>query len=228
MDMARFSSVEAFYASEAYINFRIVIILQRGVRCEKCGCVPREARSLHLHHKIELTPDNINDVMVTLNPQQVIMLCHDCHDEQHKRFAYAPVKRVFIVYGAPCSGKTTYVQNAIVKGDLVVDMNTLFHAVSGMGQYDKPNVLLQNVYAMHNALIDNIKVRYGKWYTAYVIGGYADKSKRERLADELGAELVYCEATEQQCIDRLIADPERPNKEEWKQYIRKWYEEYRA
>lgn len=224
--MPRYSIVESFYASTPYKNFRNIIILQRGVRCEKCGVIPARSSLLHLHHVTELTPENIHDATITLNPERVLLLCHDCHDAEHKRFGQTPGKRVFIVYGPPCSGKTSYALDAMSKGDMLVDMDLLFYALSGMGLYDKPGNLIQNVYAIHNTLIDNIKVRYGKWYTAYVVGGYADKRKREKLADDLGAELVYCEATKEQCIERLMADGEKPHKEEWKLYIDRWFAEY--
>ncbi|WP_438495906.1 hypothetical protein [Paenibacillus sp. IHBB 3054] len=41
-------------------------------------------------------------------------------------------------------------------------------------------------------LIDNIKTRLGKWGTAWIIGGFPEKFKRERLAKDTGAELIYC------------------------------------
>ena len=32
-----------------------------------------------MHHVIELTPENINDISIALNPDNLISLCHDCH-----------------------------------------------------------------------------------------------------------------------------------------------------
>ena len=32
-----------------------------------------------MHHVIELTPINITDKRVALNPDNLISLCHDCH-----------------------------------------------------------------------------------------------------------------------------------------------------
>ena len=47
--------------------------------CVKCG-VPAE----EVHHKEHLTPENIGDVSVTLNPDNLISLCRDCHFEEHR------------------------------------------------------------------------------------------------------------------------------------------------
>ena len=78
-------------------------------------------------------------------------------------------------------------------------------------------------------LIDNIKTRYGKWNNAWVIGGYADKYKREKLAEDLGAELVFVEVSKDECLRRLEQDEDRRyRKDEWKKYIEKWFSEYVA
>lgn len=41
------------------------------------GRVHNPAEEVHL--KKELTPDNINDISVTVNPDNLISLCGDCH-----------------------------------------------------------------------------------------------------------------------------------------------------
>lgn len=48
--------------------------------CVLCGNVAEE-----VHHKIWLTPSNINDTNITLNPLNLICLCRDCHMKQHRR-----------------------------------------------------------------------------------------------------------------------------------------------
>lgn len=37
-----------------------------------------------LHHKIPLTPENIHDKNITLNPDNLIFLCRECHRAQHE------------------------------------------------------------------------------------------------------------------------------------------------
>ena len=226
-----------FYKSKEWTNFRQQIIIDRMVdgviKCEKCGRTIVESKQIHIHHKTELTPANINDVMISLNPDYVEVICKGCHDEEHNRFCKGAVhrkeKRVYIVYGAPMAGKTSYVRDNMQVGDIVVDMDKLYQAVSLQPIYDKPNDLKYNVLAIKNLLIDNIKTRYGNFRTAWIIGGYANKVDRERLASDLGAELVFIDASKDDCYYRLqyCNDYRQQHQEEWKKYIDEWFELYR-
>lgn len=227
--MAKYAILQSFYASEAWQKFRLAIIAERGLRCEYCGKLVTRAKELTLHHIIELTPENVHDVMISLNHENVMIVHHDCHNQIHNRFGYQPGRSVYIVFGAPLSGKKSFVQERMRRGDLVVDMDALYHAVSMLPSYDKPDNLLSNVRGIHNLLIDNIKTRYGKWNNAWVIGGYAEKFKRERLADDLGAELILCDASKEECLRRLEADEARRyRQDEWRGYIEKWFEQFIA
>lgn len=225
--MAKYAILKSFYASEKWQKFRLAIIAERGLRCEHCYKTVTKAGDLTLHHKIELTPENVNDVNISLNPENISVVHHDCHNKIHNRFGYKPEKEVYIIYGSPLSGKTSYVKENMSRGDLVVDMDSLYEAVSFLPSYDKPDNLLSNVRVIHNQLIDNIKTRFGKWNNAWVIGGYADRYKRERLAEELGAELIFCDVSKEECLRRLSIDGERKYRiDEWEAYINKWFDQY--
>jgi hypothetical protein len=109
-------------------------------------------------------------------------------------------------------------------GDIVLDMDALWKAISFQDEYVKPKNVRFNIFALRDSLLDQIKTRYGQWYDAYIIGGYPDKYERERLAKELGAEFIYCESTKEECIERL----EKSNKHrEWLDYINDWWDKYR-
>lgn len=227
--MAKYSILKSFYASEAWQKFRLVIISQRRLRCEHCGERVVKAKELTLHHIKELTPENVHDTSISLNPDNVLLVHHECHNKIHKRFGRRPEKGVFIVFGPPLAGQEEYVQNYMSRGDMVVDMDGLYHAVSMLPEYDKPDNLLGNVRGIHNLLIDNIKTRYGKWNSAWVLGGYADRYKREKLANDLGAELIFCDVSREECLRRLETDEDRRyRKDEWRGYIEKWFDGYTA
>ncbi|MFK7692870.1 HNH endonuclease [Paenibacillus sp. HJGM_3] len=205
----------------------MVIIIERGLKCEHCGQRVTNSKELTLHHITELTPENVHDPMISLNPANVMVVHHDCHNEIHNRFGYKKEAGVFIVYGPPLSGKADYVRHHMARGDLVVDMDRLYAAVSMLPYYDKLDGLFSNVIGIHNQLIDNIKTRFGKWRSAWIIGGYADRFKRQRLASELGAELIFCNISREECLRRLDVDGERQyRKDEWRVFIEKWFETY--
>ncbi len=225
--MAKYAILKSFYASIEWQTLRMVLIGQRGLHCEYCTGIVARSSELTLHHIIELTPENVNDAMISLNPDNIMIVHHECHNKIHNRFGYQASNGVNIIYGPPMSGKNTYVKHHLSRGDLVVDMDRLYSAVTMLPYYDKPDGVFSNVIGIHNLLIDNIKTRLGKWNSAWVIGGYADKYKRERLANDLGADLIFCNVSQDECLRRLDADEDRRyRKDEWKKYIAKWFEQY--
>ncbi|MBU5670261.1 hypothetical protein [Paenibacillus brevis] len=229
--MARHSVLQAFYTSQEWIDFRMILIVERskkdGIYCEHCGLRVLKSRDVVAHHEIELTPDNVHDHTISLNPALIKLVHHTCHNEIHKRFGAKRARSVYLVYGPPLSGKKTFVSERMMRGDIVVDMDKLYEAISLQPSYDKPDNLFSNVMGIHNLLLDNVKTRMGKWGDAWVIGGYPDKFRRERTANDLGAELVYIEATKDECMSRLNTDPQRQHVQaEWRGYIDKWFEQY--
>lgn len=230
--MASHIILDNFYKSQIWIDFRHLTIAQRttpeGTYCEHCGNIIEDEQQITLHHVKELTPENVNDRMISLNPDNVIIVHHRCHDEIHHRFGQGK-KHVYLVYGPPLSGKKTYIRDHAMHNDIVVDIDVLFNAITINDLYNKPNSLLANVRVIHDALLDNIKTRYGKWSNAYIIGGYADKYKRDKIIQDLGAEPIYIAASRDECISRLRSDSKRLHRiDEWIGYIDKWFDEYRC
>ncbi|AIQ17058.1 hypothetical protein H70357_10600 [Paenibacillus sp. FSL H7-0357] len=226
--MARHAILQAFYTSEVWRLFRLTLIGERGNGCQRCGRIIAKSVDIIGHHKIELTPENVNDHSISLNPDLVELICYDCHNQEHKRFGYQNRKEVFLVYGPPLSGLLELVRQQMSRGDLIVNMDMLYSALSGLPDYDKPDALFSNVIGVQNFLIDNIKTRLGKWGTAWIVGGFPEKFKRDRLAEETGAELIYCPVSREDCLARLESNEAlQYRKDEWRGYIEKWFEQYR-
>ncbi|MDP4095462.1 hypothetical protein OIN60_01475 [Paenibacillus sp. P96] len=225
--MARHALLQNFYTSDKWRRFRLSLIAERGNRCAHCENIIARSIDIIGHHKVELTPELVNDHSVSLNPELVELICYDCHNKEHKRFGYQHTKSVYLVYGPPLAGKMELVRQHMHRGDLIVNMDGLYVALSGLPEYDKPNALFSNVAGVQNFLIDNIKTRLGKWGNAWIVGGYPEKFKRERLAKDTGAELIYCAAAYDQCIARLQSEEAlRHRQDEWRAYIDKWFEQY--
>ena len=183
-----------------------------------------DTSKLIAHHIQELTPETVTDASVALNPANVELVCFDCHNKAHKRYGQG-THHVYLVYGAPCSGKSTLVRQMMHRGDLVVDMDLLFYAVSGCSLYDKPDQLKSDVFAVRSLLLDRIQHRAGRWGDAYIIGGYPFKLEREELARKLGAELIFCGLPKAQC--KANARASRGNlAKAWEGYIERWFDDY--
>lgn len=195
-----------------------------NIICEYCQKPIVRAYDIIGHHKTELTPENVNDYSISLNPENIALLHHRCHNYTHNKLGYSQ-REVFLVYGAPLAGKTSWVQENKNEGDLVIDMDSIWQSISGEPRYKKPARLKAVAFKVRDAELEAVKYRQGKWLNAYIIGGYPMQGERERLAKELGAREVFIEATEEECLARLEEDQQR-DKEEWRGYIADWFRRY--
>lgn len=67
-----------FYLSTAWRRTRAYIIKRDFGLCVRCG-KPGEI----VHHKVHLTPENINDLSIALGEDNLELLCRDCHAIEH-------------------------------------------------------------------------------------------------------------------------------------------------
>lgn len=216
-------SLGTFYNSREWRGLVDILRQERTgadgiLRCEECGEPIVRRYDCIGHHVIELTEENVNDAMIALNPENIRLIHFRCHNAIHRRFV-TYVRRVFLVYGAPCSGKTTWVREVAEADDLILDIDRLWEAVCVSDRYHKPARIRENVFGLRDCLIDQIRVRAGKWRSAYVIGGYPLRSERDRMCGLLGAEAVYIDTDEATCIARAETD-------EWRGFVRDWFAEY--
>ena len=192
--------------------------------CNYCGKPITRAYDIIGHHKTELTDENCNDYNISLNPDNVVLVHHRCHNYIHNKFGYKE-RQIFLIYGAPLSGKTSYVRESMNSGDLIIDMDNIWQCISGCDRYVKPNNLKSVAFKIRNELIECARYRNGKWRNVYIIGGYPIQSDRERLCKELGAREIYIECDKEECLRRLEASNDR-DKDEWKKYIEGWFNIY--
>ena len=68
-----------FYQSKAWRKVRDYVFKRDLKLCVRCG-KPGEI----VHHKIYLTPENINDPEISLNADNLETLCRDCHAAEHE------------------------------------------------------------------------------------------------------------------------------------------------
>lgn len=232
-----FNSLAAFYNSDMWRNFRLSLIAERtnkadGVLyCEHSNAPIINGYEIVAHHKTPLTMQNVNDFSISLNPENIMLVSHKAHNEIHARFGNCAGRKVYYVYGAPCSGKTTFVNSVKGNSDIVVDVDNIWQCITGGARYEKPNALKYNMFEVRKCLIDMVKNRYprvGGWERAYIIDGGAARTKRENLIKELGAEVVFIDTDKETCLKRLANDTGRTTaqKKEWEEYINKWFAEY--
>lgn len=228
---------QKFYKSKEWEAFRKVIIAERTdadgyIKCAICNKPILKKYDLIIHHKQELSDANVNDAMIALNPDNVECVHFRCHNQIHNRFTeghdstYKAVKKhVHIVYGSPCSGKSTWVHENAAADDLIVDMDSIWQMISINDRYQKPASLKSVVFDMRDAMYDIIKYRHGKWHDAFVITGGALKGDRDRLVQRIGADdLIYIDTPKDECIKRCINRNDQP--EDWIRFINEWFDSF--
>ena len=70
--------VEKFYKSKAWQKTRDSYIAYRNGKCERCA-----SAGVIVHHKIYITTRNINNPEITLNFNNLELLCRKCHNQEH-------------------------------------------------------------------------------------------------------------------------------------------------
>lgn len=214
-----------FYKSDDWRSLRQIIIAERlndeGMTiCEHCGKPILKSYDTILHHVIPLTEDNVNNADISLNPERIQIVHVKCHNRIHNRLSDV-YQNIYLVYGSPCSGKSTYVQDNAEYGDIVVDIDSIWECISGCDRYIKPKKLNTNVFGIRDELIRMIRMRVGKWNNAFIVGGYPLSSERERLCKMLGAREIFIDTPKEECLRRCI---DRPN--DWSKYIEEWWEKF--
>lgn len=71
-----------FYKSDAWKIARQIKIMKTNGLCERCGGI-----GVEVHHIQRLNVDNVKDASVSINPENLELLCRECHNEEHKRFS---------------------------------------------------------------------------------------------------------------------------------------------
>lgn len=226
--MARTPELQRFYASKRWRDLRNMFVIERHGICDRCGKdFSTDTTLLNAHHKEHLTDETLADPAVAVNPDNIEILCSRCHALQHRQRGFIKKrKEVFIVYGSPLSGKTSYVRDNMDAGDLVVDLDAIRAAISFQPLYESPAPLVNTSFAVRDFLYDQIRIRSGGWQTAWIIAGLPRKDDRDRLAARLGASLILMEATKDECYKRLYAADDGRDLTSWEQYIDNWFRDY--
>lgn len=218
-----------FYKSHEWESLVKVLRVERvnadgDLICAHCGKPIVHKYDCIGHHIEPLTEQNYKRAEIALNPENIALIHHRCHNKIHDKLGLSYTKQVFLVYGSPLSGKTTFVKDNMNAGDIVCDMDSIWECISAQPRYTKPKRLTQNVFAVRDLILDMIRTRRGNWLNAYVIGGYALVSERERLVRSLGAREIFIDTPKEECLTRL-KESDR-NQSEHKKYILDWWERF--
>lgn len=233
--MRYFTKVDDFYKCKEWRQLKEILMNERvnengELICEYCkrpilhtyDCIPH-------HYKIPLTLENVNDPNVSLNKDNLMLVHFKCHNKLEHRFSKYE-RKVYLIVGASCSGKTTFVkENAVGEEDLILDFDNIWQSISINDRYVKPNRLKPIAFAMRECLMQQIKMRVGKWVNCYVLSTEPYVMNRKRLCDELGVnEVIYMDTSKEECIKRLHNNPQGRDIELYERLINEYYENFQG
>ena len=242
--MRTYDNVTQFYNGQDWANCKAQVTEERlrdgALYCEHCGQIvlksfnPNEKNNkgaIVYHHKKYLTNQNVNDASIAINPENIAILHWGCHNELHNRFnGWQPVERkVYLITGAPLSGKTTFVRERMQEGDIVFDIDDLWQILSGQPRYVKPNTLKATVFNLRLAIKEQIMKGAGSWRNAYIIESLPLATDRKREAERYKAhnvEIITMEASREECLNRLYLMPNGRDIKAYETFINDYFDDY--
>ena len=221
-----YSDLFSFYRSREWETLRKAITTERlddngDLICEECKKIILHPYDAICHHVQELDEGNVHDVNVSLNPANIMVVCHRCHNKIHERWqgGSGGTRHIYIVHGSPCAGKSAFVQENAGKQDLIIDIDRLYDAMS-TGEYR--GAVKTNVLNTYRSLIDMVRTRNGKWRTAWIVRTLPLNIDRERIVKEVGGgELIHIDTSHDDCMIEA-----RKRGGDWLQWVNEYWERF--
>ena len=133
---------------------------------------------------------------------------------------------VYLVWGSPGSGKTTYVKEHMKHGDMVIDLDLIKQSLGMCDIKDASDSLLNTALKVQELLYKLVEDREFEASNVWIVSSMPDGHKRNRLIKQLDIDednVIFIKATEEQCIERAMNDDERKDKDLQERIIRRWF-----
>ena len=127
---------------------------------------------------------------------------------------------VYLICGAPCSGKTTYALQHRKCDDLIVDVDRIYSALSGDDEHGNELYIHKVAKKLTFSLYEIVRTRSGDWNDAYVISLAATPEEIDEARSLVDAdEVIVMDTPYDICMER---SKDRPIY--FKQIIHEWFE----
>lgn len=228
--MGKCNKVENFYKSNKWETFRQIMLQEKqdadGVlRCAICGEPVQNKYDAILHHKKELTEENVDCVGIALNPDNVEWLHYKCHNKEHNRYEKVTRKKeVILLVTAPNSPRAErWIKENIKINDVCVDYQRIKEAVTVTPDNFNNRNLVSFISEIRDKAYELVKYRWGKVNNYYIITTATTEAELKTLECKVQATSIqYIPDTLYGCLENKHEE-DAMQVSEWviKDYFRK-------
>ena len=170
------------------------------------------------------------DMALFWNPKNWQSLCSSCHSRktalEDGGFGHAMKKMsVTLVCGPPGAGKSTYVNQQRLEGDIVWDFDAVLMTVTGLDSHERSErskSLIGFIFAMRDGLFREV-LRSGQGKRVWIIESCPLAADRERFVRDFAARVVLLDTEESICRERM-----RGRGEGWDKPLADWWSQFRS
>jgi hypothetical protein len=113
-------------------------------------------------------------------------------------------------------------------GDVILDIDRLFEALSGQAMYDKPATLLKMVLRVRDTVVAELQGP-NNIARGWLITSTTKHDEIVGMANKFKAKVVVLDVPANICMQRIQADPRRADKLiYWQPLIEKWWANWRT
>lgn len=133
-----------------------------------------------------------------------------------------------IIAGPPGSGKSTIVSRLFSKGDILIDLDRIYEAITNLNSHNEKDIdLLKISLYIRSCLYEYIR-RYVRERNVWVIACMPNGRKREMLSRQLCDAKVYLvKTTPEECMKNILNDESREYSEQYaQQIVDEWFTKF--
>lgn len=244
--MKHYKSTQDFYNGVDWALCKAQVMQERmkdgAIYCEHCGGLilksfnPKKRdnkRAMVFHHKIYLTNENVNDASISINPENIQILHWACHNEIHERFSVTQrrEKKVYLIIGAPCSGKADFIKKRVQDGDIVLNVDDIRQCVSGLPRFKEPKTIKNLIFNIRSEIKKYIaNSGFENWRNAYIVESRLytpiDRAKEAERYKRFNVEVIIMDVTREECLERLYKEPNGRDIKEYENFINEYYDNF--
>jgi len=133
---------------------------------------------------------------------------------------------VNFVWGAPCSGKSTFVLENASWGDLIIDLDRIIQSIGKFQDHEKSDSIMPFAFDVRDLLINKIIQSGYHGGISWIVACAPRREQREKIL-KAGAQSIFMDKTINDCKKNLRADTNRKtNIQLYDKVIDQWFKDF--